>query len=271
MNFDLTIIKRHPWATVGIVLVGGILLYYLLFAGGSEEAGTTIVSGAPNDQSNALSAQAADQQFQLAYLQAKQAGDFALANLQAQTSTTQQVNAIQGQLAIQGQQIESQTEIEKIKLDNDKYLANLQSQTMLQSQLITQTTALQLSQMQTQANIAINAANVDLQKSIAQYQTTALTQIARYNVQQQESSDTLGAIVSIAGIAASFFSDRRLKSNIVRVGTHKRLGIGIYEYDIFGKRQTGVMADEVMRVMPEAVMLDPNSGNYLVDYGKIAA
>ena len=48
-------------------------------------------------------------------------------------------------------------------------------------------------------------------------------------------------------------SDRRLKSNIVRVGTH-RLGIGIYEYDIFGQRARGVMADEVEAVKPEAVV-----------------
>jgi len=47
-------------------------------------------------------------------------------------------------------------------------------------------------------------------------------------------------------------SDRRLKSNVVRIGTHP-LGIGVYEYDIWGLRQRGVMADEVMSVMPEAV------------------
>jgi len=47
-------------------------------------------------------------------------------------------------------------------------------------------------------------------------------------------------------------SDRRLKSNVVRIGTHP-LGIGVYEYDIWGLRQRGVMADEVMSVMPEAI------------------
>lgn len=52
-------------------------------------------------------------------------------------------------------------------------------------------------------------------------------------------------------------SDRRLKSNILRVGTHP-LGIGIYEYDIFGRRETGVMADEVEKVKPEATGPMPN-------------
>lgn len=55
---------------------------------------------------------------------------------------------------------------------------------------------------------------------------------------------------------AWIISDRRLKSNVVRIGTHP-LGIGIYEYDIFGERQRGVMADEVEAVMPEAVTTHP--------------
>ncbi len=60
------------------------------------------------------------------------------------------------------------------------------------------------------------------------------------------------------------FSDRRLKSNIVRIGTHK-LGIGIYEYDIMGQRTTGVMADELLEVMPQAVSIN-SDGYYMVDY-----
>ena len=67
------------------------------------------------------------------------------------------------------------------------------------------------------------------------------------------------------GTAASAFSDRRLKSNIVQIGVHP-LGIGIYEYDIFGHRDVGVMADEVENVMPEAVIEHP-SGYKMVNYG----
>jgi hypothetical protein len=61
------------------------------------------------------------------------------------------------------------------------------------------------------------------------------------------------------------FSDRRLKSNIVRVGTHPR-GVGIYEYDIFGERQQGVMAQELQEVAPELVIKHP-SGYLMVNYG----
>lgn len=69
-----------------------------------------------------------------------------------------------------------------------------------------------------------------------------------------------------AAPAAMAVSDRRLKSNIVRVGTHP-LGIGVYEYDIFGRRQVGVMADEVEKVMPEAVV--DVGGFKAVDYGML--
>lgn len=63
------------------------------------------------------------------------------------------------------------------------------------------------------------------------------------------------------------FSDHRLKSNIVQIGTHP-LGIGIYEYDIFGEREVGVMAQEVLTVKPEAVLTHP-SGFLMVDYGRL--
>ena len=69
------------------------------------------------------------------------------------------------------------------------------------------------------------------------------------------------------GSAAISLSDRRLKSNIERIGTHP-LGIGIYEYDIFGRHERGVMAQELLPVMPEAVILTP-SGYLAVRYDLI--
>jgi hypothetical protein len=53
--------------------------------------------------------------------------------------------------------------------------------------------------------------------------------------------------------AAIAFSDRRLKKNITRIGTHA-LGIGVYEFDyLWDEHAVGVMADEVEKVMPAAV------------------
>tara|TARA_R110000824_G_scaffold44348_2_gene129043 strand:+ start:175 stop:1194 length:1020 start_codon:yes stop_codon:yes gene_type:complete len=66
----------------------------------------------------------------------------------------------------------------------------------------------------------------------------------------------------------SMFSDRKLKSNIERIGTHP-LGIGIYKYLIFGDKAIGVMSDEVRKVMPEAVSVHKESGYDMVDYGMI--
>jgi len=70
-----------------------------------------------------------------------------------------------------------------------------------------------------------------------------------------------------AAPAAAMISDRRLKSSIVRVGTHP-LGIGIYEYDLFGRREIGVMADEVERVRPDAVLEHPD-GYRMVSYATL--
>ena len=68
------------------------------------------------------------------------------------------------------------------------------------------------------------------------------------------------------GIAAKF-SDIRLKSNIIKVGEHPK-GFGIYEYDIFGRRERGVMAQEVEKIIPEAVLEHP-SGFKMVNYGAL--
>jgi hypothetical protein len=67
-------------------------------------------------------------------------------------------------------------------------------------------------------------------------------------------------------------SDRSAKHNLQRIGTHP-LGIGLYLFDYkpeyqdecgYG-RQFGVMADEVERVLPEAVSLHPR-GHKMVSY-----
>jgi hypothetical protein len=68
-------------------------------------------------------------------------------------------------------------------------------------------------------------------------------------------------------------SDRRLKTDIVRIGEHP-LGFGIYLFqylpehqESFGHgRRFGVMADEVEDVVPQAVALRPD-GYKMVDYG----
>ena len=89
-----------------------------------------------------------------------------------------------------------------------------------------------------------------------------------YNQQVGQQNEMTKGLFSLGSAAAPLmFSDSRLKSNVERVGTHP-LGIGIYEYDIFGRREIGVMAQELLPVMPEAVLQHP-SGYLMVDYGRL--
>ena len=106
--------------------------------------------------------------------------------------------------------------------------------------------------------------------TFAGYQAQGQNAMQNYGIQQAGNnaltSGLFGALTSGA-MLASKFSDRRLKSNIVQIGTHP-LGIGIYEYDIFGNRERGVMADEVAKVMPDAIV-PHESGYMMVNYGKL--
>ena len=85
-----------------------------------------------------------------------------------------------------------------------------------------------------------------------------------YNAQQQQSANMMGGLTSLAS-TAMMFSDRRLKRRIKRVGTHA-IGVGIYDYEIFGFPQRGVLAQEVQAVRPDLVSKHP-SGFLMVNYG----
>jgi hypothetical protein len=78
---------------------------------------------------------------------------------------------------------------------------------------------------------------------------------------------TLGAAGIKYGLPLLMASDRRLKSDIERIGELPN-GLPLYEYTIFGERQRGVMADEVEKVMPAAVHTHP-SGFKMVDYSML--
>ena len=66
-------------------------------------------------------------------------------------------------------------------------------------------------------------------------------------------------------------SDRRLKQGIELVGRDERTGLNLYEFaykDMPHERWRGVMADEVMQVMPSAVHTN-EEGFMSVDYGAL--
>jgi hypothetical protein len=92
-----------------------------------------------------------------------------------------------------------------------------------------------------------------------------------YNAQQAKTQGMMGGLAGLASTgvqAGMMFSDARLKTDIVRVGTHP-LGIGIYDYTMFGERMRGVLAHEVREVAPHLVHED-SSGYLMVNYAGLA-
>lgn len=88
-----------------------------------------------------------------------------------------------------------------------------------------------------------------------------------YNAKTAQNNSLLGGIGSLGAAAIQgLLSDVRLKSNIRRIGTHDKLGIGIYSYTKFGQPEIGVLAQELEMVCPEAVAEHP-SGYKMVDIG----
>jgi hypothetical protein len=94
----------------------------------------------------------------------------------------------------------------------------------------------------------------------------------QWQTAQNNRSQGLGSIFGLAGSlgsAAIMASDRRIKHAIKRVGTLAN-GIATYVFSYIGEtaRHFGVMAQEVLNVMPEAVGTADNGYMY-VDYRKL--
>ncbi|XUM19744.1 tail fiber domain-containing protein [Bradyrhizobium oligotrophicum S58] len=101
------------------------------------------------------------------------------------------------------------------------------------------------------------------QTSVAGTDVAGITQNAYLDQNQQAQQAVaaqnamMGGLFQLGGTAATAaikYSDRRLKSRVELVGTGA-LGLPLYEYDIFGRRERGHMADEVAQVLPAAVMV----------------
>jgi hypothetical protein len=109
-----------------------------------------------------------------------------------------------------------------------------------------------------------NAANrSEGTQNLAAAQMQGQAALDAFNAEQQA---TQGMMSGLAG-GAMMFSDKRLKKNIRKIGTHK--GINLYAWDwIFGGSATGVLSEEV-RHIPSAVFRDPYSGYDMVDYGVV--
>lgn len=89
--------------------------------------------------------------------------------------------------------------------------------------------------------------------------------VATQNANQQALFQLGG---QVAGAYMGRPSDARLKANISRCGTLLN-GLPVYNYNYLGDAtpHIGVMAQDVLRVLPDAVMMV--NGYYMVDYGQV--
>ena len=89
-----------------------------------------------------------------------------------------------------------------------------------------------------------------------------------YQLEQQQQQALLGGLFGLGAAGVYKFSDRRLKKDIKKVGKTKD-GQAIYSYKYKGDDtpQMGLMAQDVKKKHPEAVITTP-SGFLAVDYDK---
>lgn len=92
-------------------------------------------------------------------------------------------------------------------------------------------------------------------------QVAALTQNGTCNT----TNDNLADVACNINTGMGMSSDRRLKTDVVRIGSHP-YGFGLYLFQYVPEvqdrcgygRRFGVMADEVEQVRPETVQMDPD-------------
>jgi len=181
----------------------------------------------------------------------------------AAVQQNQNAAAQQQQLANAAQLQQYNQNLGSAQFGNNAANQSLQTQLALRNQPLNEITGLMSgSQLQLPQFQGYNPTSIAPAPVFAGAQAQGAANMQNYGIQQSGANATTSGLFGLAGAA---LSDRRLKSNIERIGTHK-LGIGIYEYDILGERQQGVMADEVEKVMPKAVLMHP-SGYKMVNYG----
>ena len=198
----------------------------------------------------------------------------------AMRDVNQQKNDMLSQAAIQGIGLDTGARAQgfneassQLGTQNAAQQAELQRQSFLRQQPLNEITGLMSgSQIQMPQFQGYQPTNIAPAPIFAGAQAAGQSAMDQYGIQSAnvnaQNAGLYGALGTAGGLAGkAFFSDRRLKSNIERIGTHP-IGLAIYEYDIFGERQIGFMADEVEAFMPAAVSVHP-SGFKMVDYGML--
>jgi hypothetical protein len=151
---------------------------------------------------------------------------------------------------------------------------SLQEQLALRGQPVNEASALltgQQVQMPQFSNVPSAGLQApDYQGAVAQ---NYAGQLQNWNAQVQQigaANAAAGQILgSVAGAGIARWSDRRLKRDVVQIGTGAH-GLPVYRWRyLWGEEAEGFMADEVAAVRPDAVHVAPN-GYAMVDYGVLA-
>lgn len=113
-------------------------------------------------------------------------------------------------------------------------------------------------------------ANLSGVDTMGAYQNQYKALLDKYNAGVNSDNADTSALVGIASALAMAFSDERLKDNIEPVGETEG-GNTVYEYDMDGRRQRGVMAQELLgKGDPDHAVHRHPSGYFMVDYSKVS-
>jgi hypothetical protein len=157
--------------------------------------------------------------------------------------------------------------------NNNARQQQIQEATYLRNLPLNEISALMGASGGVQAPQFANFANVDVANTdyAGLVQNQFANQQAQYNQKLQQQQAGLGSIFGLAGSlgGAAMMSDRRLKHSFKAIG-ELASGIKTYVFSYLGQtaRQFGVMADEVFKVSPSAVIIRPD-GYLMVDYRKV--
>lgn len=138
----------------------------------------------------------------------------------------------------------------------------LRNQPMNEFNALRGASQVQMPQFQPTANVTMNPTDT-AGNAYRSYQG----QVDIYNANMAARNANTQGMFNLGAAAIGSFSDRRLKHVIARIGEHK--GLGVYRYRYLGTdvERVGVMADEVEKLFPAAVV---QVGRYkAVNYGAL--
>lgn len=178
-------------------------------------------------------------------------------------------NMGEGQFANAAQNQGFNQKLAAAQLENQARQQGLQERAYVQNQPISQYAALTSGQpVQMPQGIQYTPSAVANTDVMGAYALQSQAQQAQYQAQMQKQAGMMGGLFSL-GSAALMASDERLKRDVVKVGERPD-GLGVYAFNYIwgGPRRLGVMAQEVLKVLPHAVFKD-RDGFMSVNYGAL--